>query len=93
MELEGAKAVYPHGPREVGDVTRTEIPYEWKRVLEYLREFPNYSFRSTSISRALGMSSQKVSKILLQLSRRGFIARIERERRSGCLSPRYTFRK
>ena len=46
------------------------------RILQYMERYPNFYFRSSRIAKKTGLSTQKVSKVLLELHRDGYLYRI-----------------
>lgn len=55
-----------------------EIPAEWQPILEYMEKYPSFAFRSSRLSVHLlkvgiRISSQKVSKILLEMHSTGMV--------------------
>jgi Fic family protein len=46
------------------------------RILQYMEKYPNFYFKSSRLAKKTGLSSQKVSKLLLDLHRDGLLHRI-----------------
>ena len=46
------------------------------RILQYMEKYPNFYFKSSRLAKITGLSSQKVSKLLLDLHRDGLLHRI-----------------
>ena len=58
-----------------------EIPAEWQPILEYMEKYPRFAFRSSRLSdhllkNGIRISSQKVSKILLEMHTTGIVEKI-----------------
>lgn len=62
------------------------------RIIEYLRKYPNFSFKSSQIACQLNLSSAKTSKILLNLYQLEILERRCR-RNSASLICRYKFKE
>ena len=59
------------------------IPREWSLVLAYLSDYPNFFFRSSTLSdklasRGVILSSQRLSKVLLEMYETGLLQKITR---------------
>lgn len=54
-------------------VNESTVPDNWKSILEYISRYPEFSFSSARLSKVFGVSSQKISKLLLQMSRSGYL--------------------
>ena len=50
------------------------------RLLEYISTYPTFYFRSTRLARHFNRSSQQMSKMLLELYKKGFLTRIKRSK-------------
>ena len=63
---------------EVFDQSRERHDAEYSsRILQYMEKYPNFYFKSSKLAKKTGMSSQKVSKLLLDLHREGLLHRID----------------
>ena len=47
------------------------------KILSYMGKYPRFYFKSSMIAKKTGISSQKVSKLLLDLHRYGLLHRID----------------
>ena len=46
-------------------------------LLQYMEKYPNFYFRSSKLAKKTGLSSQRISKLLLALNRNGLLQRID----------------
>ena len=47
-------------------------------ILQYMRKYPSFYFRSTKLSRVLDLSSYRISKLLLEMHDFGLLERFTR---------------
>ena len=50
-----------------------EIQEEEIEILEYMRKYPNFSFSSARLSRIFNTGSVRISKLLLELYKMGYL--------------------
>ena len=51
----------------------SEVPEEWLDIYRYMLRYPSFYFSSARLSRKFPMSSHRISKVLLELSKRGYL--------------------
>lgn len=53
------------------------MPEEWGLIIDFLGKYPNFHFKASRISKELGISIMRLSKILLRMYEAGALERIE----------------
>lgn len=54
-------------------IEELKVPQDWEHLLVFLQEHKNLVFSSSRLSRSFHISSQRLSKILLELHRMGYL--------------------
>lgn len=65
---------------EIELLVSAELRGEYLQILEYMRRYPSFYFRSSRLARVLDLSPYRISKMLLEMHKQGLLERYVRGR-------------